>query len=234
MPKRRPDSTKPMRKGPPPRKAFDAATMCGAQLRNRERGRLCQQPKGYKTPHPGDGKCWLHGGLTPIKHGLQSLIQHGRLKDMVRKIEELDHAVMDLEPEAILMRALTFDFVNRYDDFRDQLETWYNMIDQDNRDNDRKLPPVPRKYPEITDAAPILEGISRIVERMHKIQREGSITLDVFRGVMTQMGMIVAKYVEDPDALAKIEKDWSDIMVDPKSFVRASAGAKATSDDDES
>ena len=25
----------------------------------------CRQAKGYRTDHPGSGKCWLHGGRTP-------------------------------------------------------------------------------------------------------------------------------------------------------------------------
>lgn len=217
--------------GPPPKKAFNAETMCGAQLRRRERGRLCQLAKGYKTPHPDQGKCWLHGGLTPIKHGLGSLITHGRLKDLIRKVQELDHAVMDLEPEALLMRAMVIDFVNRYDEFRDHLETWYDALDSKNHDDG--LPPVSRRYPELEDAAKLLEGVSRIVERMHKITREGSITLDVFRATMTQMGMSVAKHVADETLLAAIEKEWSLIMVDPKSFIRGRQETAEQTDDEE-
>lgn len=231
MPKRRPDSKKPIVKTAPAKRPFDEKTMCGAQLRNKERGRLCQQPKGYKTHHPGDGKCWLHGGLTPIKHGLNSLIQHGRLRDLIQKIKELDQTTMDLEPEVILMRAMVIDFVNRYDDFVDALMTWYNAIDEKNKAAD--LPPIPRRYPELEDAAKLIEGTSRIVERMHKVQREGSITLDVFRSVMTQMGMIVAKHVEDSDQLAKIEEEWSTILVDPKSFLRESPVPAPVQDDEE-
>jgi len=40
---------------------------------------LCDQPAGNRTPHLHDGKCWLHGGLTPSgpasphwKHGKNS------------------------------------------------------------------------------------------------------------------------------------------------------------------
>lgn len=202
---------------------FDPARHCGAQLRKKERGRLCQQPKGFKTPHLGQGKCWLHGGLTPIKTGLSSLIKHGRLSDMLRKIGEIDHDIMDLTPEINLLRAMTIDFVNRYEDFVVQLETWYNAIDEMRRaGQDHPPPPIPRKYPNLEDAGQLLEAISRMVERIHKITREGSITLPTFRGLMTEMGMIVANEVEDTTILEKIEKGWTQLMVAPKSYVKDS------------
>lgn len=207
---------------PAPKRVFNPQTMCGAQLRRKERGRMCYHPKGFRTPHPGSGRCYLHGGCTPIRHGLASLITHHRLQDVVTKIRELDHAMMDLSPEVELMRALTIDFINRYDEFVENLSAWY-----DNQDDERakkKLPKVFRDIPKLEEAAGLLEGISRVAERAHKITREGSITLDVFRAVMTQIGLVVARYVENTDILAAIEKDWSVIMVDPRSFIRGGNG----------
>jgi hypothetical protein len=198
-------------------KPRDPNTTCGAQLRKKP-GRYCRQPKGYKTPHVGEGRCWLHGGLTPIKSGLHSMVKHGRLKDLISQYEATGQQILDLEPEAKLMKAIIVDFVNRYDDFTDQLETWYNAIDEDRRAE--KLPPVPRKFPSLEDAASIIEVLSRIVERIHKMTRDGSITLDVFRTLMSSMGTVVASVIEDEEQLKKIEEGWSQIMVDPRSFIR--------------
>lgn len=199
------------------RKIKDPEKMCGAQLR-KQPGRHCRLGKGYKTPHPGYGRCWLHGGLTPIKTGMHSAIKHGRLKDLLIELEQTDQQLMDLEPEVKLMRALVVDFVNRYDTFIDQLESWYNALDTQRANN--SLPPVPRKFPDLDDASQLIEGTSRIVERIHKITREGSITLDVFRMLMSRMGTVVAAAIEDNATLQQIEKGWSEILVDPKSFIR--------------
>lgn len=206
--------------------------MCWAQLRKRP-GTHCRNPLGYKTPHVGQGRCWLHGGLAPIKTGLHSLVKHARLRDLIAQLEQTDQQLMDLEPETKLMRALVIDFVNRYDEFIDKLDTWYDALDINQRTQD--LPPIPRRYPDLEDASKLIEAVSRIAERQHKITREGSVTLDVFRGLMAQMGLIVAKHVEDDKALARIEDEWSKIMVDPKSFVRGSHGTSedAAEDDDE-
>lgn len=199
----------------------DKTAVCGAQLRKKP-GRFCKNPKGFKTPHVGEGRCWLHGGLTPIKSGLHSMIKHGRLRDLISQYEQTGQQILDLEPEAKLMKAMIVDFVNRYDDFTDILETWYNALDDDRAEN--KLPPVPRKMPTLEDASAIIEALSRVVERIHKITREGSISLDVFRGLMSQMGVVVANTVTDDKQLKAIEEGWALIMVDPKSFVRGGSG----------
>ena len=38
---------------------------CHAPKRNGPPGRLCGRPKGWKTDHPGHGRCGLHGGRSP-------------------------------------------------------------------------------------------------------------------------------------------------------------------------
>ncbi len=217
--------------GPVSKRPFDPAKHCGAQLRKKTRGRLCTHYKGAHTPHLGSGRCWLHGGLTPIKHGLCSLIKHDRLKDIIKQMEAAEIDLMDLTPEITIMRALVLDYVNRHDSFIDMLTTWYDAMDAQRAGED--LPPLPRTFPTIEDAASLVEAISRIIERMHKMQREGSITLDTFRGLMGQMGMIVAAQVPDERALAKIEDGWAKILVNPRSFVKTSGASVLAEGDDQ-
>lgn len=51
-------STKPSDKGP-----VEPDTKCNAALRSR--GKLCGQPAGWGTDHPGIGRCKKHGGASP-------------------------------------------------------------------------------------------------------------------------------------------------------------------------
>jgi hypothetical protein len=148
------------------------------------------------------------------------MIKQGRLRDTLDEMEKIEHDLMDLSPEIKMIRALVIDFINRYDDFVDHLESWYNALDAKRKD--QELPPVPRRIPTLEDAGQLLEAITRMVERMHKITREGSISLDVFRGLMGQMGVIVAREVADSKTLDRIEQGWAEIMVNPKSFIRGS------------
>lgn len=50
--------------------------LCGGKLNSkaaRETGKTCKQPAGWKTPHPGIGRCYYHGGMQPthLEKGLR-------------------------------------------------------------------------------------------------------------------------------------------------------------------
>lgn len=194
------------------------APRCGAQLRKKP-GRYCQLRAGYKTPHVGEGRCFLHGGLTPIKSGRYSLITHQRLRHLMDRLAEDRQNVMDLEPEVNLMRAMVVDYVNRYDDFVDELHEWVTTYQ---RTTGKGKPPPRLEVLSLHDAKDLVEGVSRIVEKMHKMQRESALSLETFRRVMEQMGLIVAKHIADPKALSAIEQEWSTVIVDARSFSRTS------------
>jgi hypothetical protein len=52
---------------------------CGARKRQpRNPGETCAQPAGWGTGHLGFGRCKLHGGATPYKHGRYS--RHWKLR----------------------------------------------------------------------------------------------------------------------------------------------------------
>jgi len=189
---------------------------CGAQLRKRP-GRYCQQRAGYKTPHLGDGRCYLHGGLTPIKTGRYSTITHSRLSHLIEKMDQSGESVLDLEPEAKLMRAMVVDYINRYDNFVDELHKWAAARQ---KAAGKGAPPPKLEILSLHDARDLVEGVSRIVEKIHKITRESALTLETFRRVMEQMGLVVAAHVRDPKILQAIERDWSTVIVDAKSFTR--------------
>jgi hypothetical protein len=42
----------------------------------------CQQPAGWGTDHVGQGRCKLHGGCNPIKHGMYSTCLRGRAREV--------------------------------------------------------------------------------------------------------------------------------------------------------
>jgi hypothetical protein len=119
----------------------------------------------------------------------------------------LETNVLDLEPEALLLRALTSEYIDRYEDFVDALLEWYKQPD---------VKVKPRRIMDISDAAGLIESISRVVEKIHKIQSEGAISLATFARVTEQMGIVVAQHVRDEKVLERIEKDWSSLAMDAK------------------
>lgn len=61
---------KPMRVG--------RGVQCGAH--GRQKNCPCRHPAGFRTDHPGVGRCYLHGGRNPIKHGRYSTIIPAQLR----------------------------------------------------------------------------------------------------------------------------------------------------------
>jgi hypothetical protein len=84
----------------------------------------CRHRAGWRTDHPGTGRCTLHGGSTPIRHGIYSKIHHERLADLVREAEQKQDP-LDTLGELALARALVVDFINRHEQYTEALLAWY-------------------------------------------------------------------------------------------------------------
>lgn len=95
---------------------------CGAKLRGRDG--TCNQPAGKNTDHFGQGKCWLHGGLTPIKTGRYSGIVRREISELIEGFEK-DLQPLNILGELHIVRALLVDFLNRYEENRDAMLAWY-------------------------------------------------------------------------------------------------------------
>jgi hypothetical protein len=87
----------------PPADPTRSGRKCGAK-KKRDPG-YCTNKAGYKTDHVGQGRCYLHGGATPVKHGRYSTIQRDDLRKAIEEFEN-DPDPMNLLPEITTMRAL--------------------------------------------------------------------------------------------------------------------------------
>jgi hypothetical protein len=177
---------------------------CGAKTRA---GSPCRRPAGHATSHPGQGRCKLHGGASPVRHGRYSVIRRPSVQQRLDALKAADAEPLDLLEELHLLRALTIDWIERYDTYREALCAWH----QDGHPDGSR----PRQLLDITDAGRLLERIARIVEIIHKTQQAQTISLDTFRRLMEQMALTVARYVGDGDTLRAIEQGWNGIRIEP-------------------
>jgi hypothetical protein len=97
--------------------------MCGAQLRNKP-GTSCRQTAGKNTPHEGNGRCWLHGGLTPVKSGRWSKVTRRAISELVEQMAQDDNP-LDILPDLFMVRALLVDFLNRYKENSEAVLAWH-------------------------------------------------------------------------------------------------------------
>lgn len=186
---------------------------CGAATRS---GGTCKKQAGWGTEHLGEGKCRLHGGATPIRHGRYSKITRPRIRELLDEYEN-DPAPLDLLPEVKLLRALLTDWVERYDEFTDALLAWHDSY-RVGEDQGK-----PTKVLDITAAAGLVDKVGAMVDRIEKTKREGSITLETLDHVLEQVGveLVQALQEEVPDAaarariLATFERRWSNVRIAP-------------------
>lgn len=195
-----------------------SAPTCGAKTRS---GRPCKNVAGYKTDHVGEGRCHLHGGAKPIKHGRYSTITRPRIKELLEQFEN-DPTPLDLLPEVKLLRALVTDFIERWDHYAELTHTWNALYDSayleavsDWREEMIRLledggyenvtldelpkvpdpadyaPPKPRQVLDLTAAAGLVDKVGAMVDRIERHKREGSITLETLDRVLEQLGMEV-------------------------------------------
>src|SRR5262249_32735892 len=86
------------------------APKCGA--RRKQGAGTCRQAAGWKTDHPGVGRCKLHGGGTPTKHGLYSKIKRKTLHEALKAALD-DSVSLALDNEIRLLRAMVNDMLER-------------------------------------------------------------------------------------------------------------------------
>lgn len=106
----------------PPTAHAGLAGRCGAA--SRRTGRPCANVAGFRTPHVGAGRCYLHGGLNPIKHGRYSTIKRERIRDLIEQ-HAADPDPLNVLPEIAALRALFQEFIERYDEQTEALIAWH-------------------------------------------------------------------------------------------------------------
>jgi hypothetical protein len=191
--------------------------LCGAT--GKRTGRPCQKPAGFGTEHDGEGRCKFHGGSTPIKHGRYSSVRRTRVGEILDELAE-DPNPLDLLPEIELLRALVLDYIERHDELTDALLDWHANFREDGSQSGK-----PRQLPDLLAAAAFLDKIGSMVERVHKQQQTGTISLDVLDRYVEQLGMelvgaaqeAIADDVQRSTLFNGVEQRWQSVRLDLKS-----------------
>jgi hypothetical protein len=178
---------------------------CGA--RNRQ-GNPCGNAAGFKTDHPGQGRCHLHGGKTPAPTGRYSKVKRVRLRELIEQFEN-DPDPLNLLPEAKLLRSLTHDYIDRFEE-QDQMLTrwhlsfekafqadwaaWWATVRADALESGNDglnealtakmpdpmsyLPGRPLRMADLSDVAGLVNQIGAMVERIRKSQTSQTFSMD--------------------------------------------------------
>ena len=192
---------------------------CGARLRSHGPGtnRLCARKKGEGTDHPGSGRCYLHGGNTPIKTGLKSKVDRPSIKAIRTRIEQeiADGAdPFDLVPEATTVRSLSAYFEDNFEDIMAALIAWNTMEDVEAKVEERRARL--QHIPSYHDLSKLVETTSRIVERAHKVTANRMYSPETFASTYSSMAVVLAQVCERHDRMdiaEEVKKLWGRIQV---------------------
>lgn len=146
--------------------------VCGAKTRS---GGTCQKPAGWGTDHAGVGRCRLHGGKSPIKHGRYSSVRGVLAEKMAKHAADTDP--IDLIPELSMLRAL--------------LEGWL----------EKNTDTIETAIPGIMA---LIGDIRKIVDTIHKIQTREILTMTEVTIVLSTLAAILREEVTDESTLADI------------------------------
>lgn len=153
----------------------------------RRGGEACRNRAGFRTSHPRTGRCYLHGGATPIKHGLYSTVVHEQLRAKIalaESVSPLDQAMQALS----LQSALAIEYVNRFQ------------------------PGVPLTGKDITLLSEVLEKISRMAERITRMRQMEAMTVAEGVAILEGFARLVETYIDDPAKLEAFGKDIAEYM----------------------
>lgn len=116
-----------------PKKA--SGKCCNA--RTKQRAGYCRKPSGWGTEHTGQGRCRVHGGLTPTKHGVYSKILPAKFHELLEEIKPRD--ITDLTHEIIKLKTLLIELTEA-DEASEEVE-----IDLDDNGN-----PIMKRFSNLT------------------------------------------------------------------------------------
>ena len=104
---------------------------------------------------------------------------------------------LGLSTELATLRALTHDFIDRYEENRDQLAAWY-------ADREKARPP---RILDQYDASKLLDDVGKMVARIEKISSQDAVSRPELLRLMGEMGRIVARRCDEQTA-NEIAEEW--------------------------
>ena len=212
-----------------PRKPRAPEATCDAQTR--QTGEPCRHPAGFRTDHPGTGRCWLHGGKSLIRTGRYATVERPHIQALLEQFAA-DPDPLNLTPEVLLTRALLMDYINRWHEqdamltrwhlsfekaFQGDWQDWWRDMRADamEREDDLSdellaqmpdpmsyLPSKPLRMADITEVKGLLMLVGALVDKVRKGATQHTFSMDM----INVLWKIMAGHLTDA-ALEEVKDD---------------------------
>ena len=181
--------------------------------RNRWSDTYCKKTPGAGTNHPGVGRCKFHAGCVPAMVNMH-LYDTSNFSSRVQQLfEEFrnDPQPYNMLNELAMLRSVAVDYLERHAFIDKALTQWAMQVQVEIGKGDTiKRPP---KLPNILEIRKLINDIGAMIERMHRIEQRGLISIQSFKQAFEQVGMVLASEVNDAETLNRIEKRLMKIRI---------------------
>lgn len=174
-------------------KKFVAEKHCGKPAND---GNPCTLEKGFGTEHLGTGFCKFHGGNAPVS--IYTQLKRSAIKDALVKVREGVADPLDLTPELELLRGIVLEFHDRYEEFKEGILAFKSSYDENMKlflgsDSpldwakaraylrEAALLERPKEVIDVAFCSVLIDRVGKMVERMHKMKMDESLTPDMIR-----------------------------------------------------
>jgi len=179
---------------------------CGATSKRTQQP--CKNSAGFRTDHFGIGKCFMHGGKTPIKTGLYSTVIQEQYRGRYHDMLSLKECLASVDDEIAFLRVCVMRLANGAE----------ALLDPEQRKKAGLLGlelGILDSHAARTQAlAEVLERITRAVER--KVKIEQGIALRLTPAQLMQFvetfKTVVTRHVTDTKVITAIGRDLSTVF----------------------
>jgi hypothetical protein len=213
------------------KRIFNPDRHCGAKTRE---GPPCVRGKGERTGHPGEGRCWLHGGNSKTTHGAYASVLRPPIREKMDQVIASGESPLNLESEVMLLKTLIVDFVNEHSTFAEALVNWHKSVQPAYQtlltNNDgaavkdaimrlRQMEPSrPIHEVDIRDVAGLIDKLGRSVDRIHRMRSSRAIPLERMHQLIEEMTESLRRHCR-PEQIDQIRQDWNRIEIQPNRLV---------------
>lgn len=203
-------------------------TKCNARTPNG----YCKNKAGYKTMHPGEGRCYYHGGNTPVRvHGdplFQSIYTKALPSSLAIELTEIqrDPLFSTLFQEFSILRLIVSGLLNQ---LPADLSTIYGrpvcsecgkhlgkILNRDDPTDEGAQMVIDVdwevQWKRLTKLISTIETMSRVFEKIskHEERQKRFIQVSELEGLMVQWGKILMKYLGNDSRIKEIQQELMD------------------------
>jgi len=179
--------------------------------RNRWSDTYCKNLPGKGTNHPGVGRCRFHAGCTPTMvqmHRYDTSHFSSRVQQLFEEFRN-DPQPYNMLNELAMLRSVAVDYLERHAFIDKALTQWAMQVEMGRVEGITRPP----KLPNILEIRKLINDIGAMIERMHRIEQRGLISIQSFKQAFEQVGMVLASEVNDSELLNRIEKRLMKIRI---------------------